>query len=175
MRVVFGGIGVRLKELVRRQWIAKPLDRVFPFFERPENLALITPPWLRFQICTPSPVPMAEGQIIDYQIRIGLLPFSWKTLIAAYDPPHSFVDEQLSGPYAYWSHQHRFETHGDNTLITDHVLYALPRHLPGRLDLAVHGGFVGPALDRIFNYRARMFEYLFGAPGEGLSGGGRDQ
>jgi hypothetical protein len=26
------------------QWVVKPLDRVFPFFALPENLALITPP-----------------------------------------------------------------------------------------------------------------------------------
>lgn len=33
------------------------------------------PPWLDFQVLTPSPVPMAKGALIEYVIRLGVLPF----------------------------------------------------------------------------------------------------
>lgn len=34
--------------LHRRQWLERDLHETFEFFERPENLPRITPPWLRF-------------------------------------------------------------------------------------------------------------------------------
>lgn len=62
-------------KLFRTQEIYQPLEKVFAFFERPENLELITPPELRFQILTPSPVPMHLGAVIDYRIRLFGIPF----------------------------------------------------------------------------------------------------
>ncbi len=158
---------MRIHELAREQWVPRPLQRVFPFFERPENLSLITPPWLGFEILCPSPVEMAEGRLIDYRIRIKGVPVSWRSLISTYEPPHRFVDEQVIGPYAYWHHLHRFESEGHKTRILDRVRYALPRWLVGPSGRAVHGGFVRPALEEIFDYRAKVLERLYGVPGHG--------
>jgi ligand-binding SRPBCC domain-containing protein len=32
--------------LKREQWLPRPVDEVYSFFSRPENLQVITPPWL---------------------------------------------------------------------------------------------------------------------------------
>lgn len=151
-------------ELRRSQWVPKPRERLFPFFARAENLALITPPSLAFEVLTPTPVPMAAGQHIDYTIRLLGLRVRWRTLISAYDPPHGFVDEQLRGPYAFWHHAHHFEPVEGGTLIRDVVRYALPRVLPGPLRVAVHDLYVRPYLEAIFDYRRGIFTTLFAAP-----------
>src|SRR5579885_2332443 len=94
-------------ELKREMRLRLPLDQVFRFFEDPHNLARITPPHLGFHILTPN-IEMRPGAIIDYEIRWLRIPLRWRTRIAAYDPPHSFMDEQLRGPYKVWRHFHTF-------------------------------------------------------------------
>jgi hypothetical protein len=148
--------------LQRQQWVARALDRVFPFFARPENLALITPPGLGFRLLTPAPVTMEAGRVIDYTIRVLGLPVRWRTLITRYDPPHCFVDEQIAGPYSFWHHTHRFRELNGGTLLEDEVQYALPLMLAGPARGLVHALYVRPALGRIFDYRQQIFCRLFG-------------
>jgi len=163
--VVFEDIGAtyetrvaRLHRLFRQQWVRPPLEIVFRFFERPENLGQITPPELGFELLTPSPVPMHLGALIDYRIRLFGVPVRWTTYIAVYDPPHCFVDVQLRGPYSFWHHTHRFESVNGGTLITDEVLYLLPC---GPLGELVHRVWVKRQLRYIFEYRQRRLAALF--------------
>jgi ligand-binding SRPBCC domain-containing protein len=148
-------------ELVHEQRVAAPRDEVFAFFARPENLAVITPPWLGFTILTPSPVPMRTGALIDYQISLGPLPLHWRTLITEHAPPFRFVDEQLAGPYSFWHHTHEFEVADGGTLIRDRVRYVLPLGALGRL---VHALVVRRQLASIFRHRERVIADLF--PGD---------
>jgi len=153
---------MRCYTLRREQWVAAPLQRTFPFFARPENLALITPPRLGFRLLTPPPVDMEKGRIIDYTIRVMGLPVRWRTLISTYQPPACFVDEQMIGPYSFWHHTHRFEPRDGGTLLYDEVRYALPVALTGPLRDLVHSLYVRPTLERIFDFRAQVFARLFG-------------
>lgn len=142
---------MKLYQLTRRQLIPLPLDRVFPFFERPENLARLTPASLGFRILTPLPIAMKSGSLIDYTVRVLGLPVRWTTLITDYDPPRSFADVQLQGPYSFWHHTHQFEVVEGGTLMTDTVRYVMAFGWLGRL---VHALFVRRQLDRIFDYRS---------------------
>ncbi|MEN3026774.1 MAG: SRPBCC family protein [Chlorobiota bacterium] len=150
---------MKLYRLYREQWVPKPLEEVFPFFERPENLGLITPPRLGFRLLTPSPVPMHQGALIDYTIRLLGLPVRWTTYIAVYDPPHCFVDVQLRGPYSFWYHTHRFIPENGGTRLTDEVLYVLPFGPLGRL---LHAIWIARSLDSIFSYRRERIRAIFG-------------
>ena len=51
-----------MHSLITEQTVSAPLADVFNFFEKPENLARITPAWLDFRILTPSPVPMCQDR-----------------------------------------------------------------------------------------------------------------
>ena len=153
---------MHLYNLQREQWVARSLEDVFPFFARPENLALITPPSLGFRLLTPQPVVMEKGRIIEYTLRVLGLPTRWRTLITRYEPPWCFVDEQLCGPYSFWHHSHRFESRDGGTLLHDDVRYALPVPLAGPARELVHAFYVRPALERIFDYRRQVYARLFG-------------
>jgi ligand-binding SRPBCC domain-containing protein len=155
---------MRTYRFQREQWVAKPLERVFPFFARPENLALITPPGLGFRLLTPMPVIMERGRVIDYTLRLLGVPVRWRTLISHYEPPWCFVDEQLAGPYSFWHHTHCFEQRDGGTLLSDKVRYALPVALPGPAADLVNTLYVRPSLKRIFDYRRQMFTRIFAAP-----------
>ena len=150
---------MRLHVLKREQWLAAPLERVWPFFATPANLDALTPPDLRMRITSePEPV-MTAGQIITYRIR--LLPgvtTDWVTEITHLLPGRFFVDEQRAGPYRFWHHRHRFEEVGGGVNVIDEVHYALPF---GFLGEVAHSVDVARRLQRIFDYRAEALERTF--------------
>ena len=85
---------MKIYELIVTQHINAPLERVFDFFAKPENLSIITPKKMGFNVLTPSPIKMERGALIDYTIKVMGFPLRWRTLITSYDPPNKFVDEQ---------------------------------------------------------------------------------
>jgi ligand-binding SRPBCC domain-containing protein len=143
--------------LKRQQTIARPLDEVFNFFKQPDNLEKITPSSVGFTILTPQPITMQAGTVLDYTIRLLGLTVRWPTLIAAYNPPHSFVDVALRGPYSFWHHTHTFEESDQGTMMFDEVRYSLPFGILGRL---AHFLWVERQLGHIFDYRERVIADL---------------
>jgi ligand-binding SRPBCC domain-containing protein len=142
---------MRVHVLEREQRIAAPPEDVFPFFQDAYNLEAITPPFLGFRVVTPRPVDMRVGALIEYRLRLHGVPVRWRTRIEMFDPPHTFVDVQLSGPYRLWHHTHVFEPDGrGGTLMRDRVRYALPL---GPLGGVAHLLFVRRDLRRIFEFR----------------------
>ena len=153
-------------ELDVEQFIDQPVEKVFEFFSRPENLEEITPPRLGFTIMTPSPIPMEKGSLIDYTIKILGFPVHWRTLITSYDPPHGFVDEQIKGPYVLWHHRHSFKKENSGTIIRDTVRYAVPL---GIIDRFLNLIWIQKDLKDIFVYRRKFIENKFGEQNYDLS------
>ena len=145
--------------LYREQWLPRPVEEVFAFFSRPENLQAITPPWLDFRIVQ-SPPSLTKGSLIRYRLRLHRIPISWTTVISEWNPPYRFVDRQLSGPYRLWNHEHEFVADGGGTTLRDHVTYALPFGFVGAM---AHRAVVKGDLRRIFDFRADTMRSLFPA------------
>lgn len=138
--------------------IDRPLDELFPFFSRPENLGLITPPQMHFRI-TEIPDRIEEGALIRYRLRVGPAPIRWTTRIDAWEDGVRFVDSQLEGPYSSWWHEHSFRPEGDRTVMTDRVFYAPPLGPLGRFANAV---FIANELKGVFGYRTAVMRLRFG-------------
>lgn len=144
--------------LERAQEIDQPVAEVFKFFERPENLKNITPPWLDFKILTTSPIQMKKDATIEYSIRWHKIPIHWKTKILEYNPPHIFVDQQIYGPYTFWHHTHTFTETERGTLMIDVVRYVLPMWVLGDF---IHELVIRKQLNDIFEYRRRAIDVIF--------------
>ena len=160
---------MREETFVAVQDLAAPRPVVFAFFADPANLEALTPPWLRFEVLTPRPLPRGEGALFDYRIRVRGLPLRWRTLIETFVPGEVFVDRQLAGPYALWHHTHRFEDlPGGGTRMTDTVRYRVGWGLAGRIATVL---WVWRDIARIFEYRKQALAGRFAPRGvTGLPG-----
>lgn len=148
---------MRVREFQCELWLPLPPEELFPFFADAGNLDAITPPWLHFRIVTPRPIEMRAGALIDYKLRVRGVPLRWRTLIREWNPPHSFIDEQIRGPYRQWAHRHTFEPKDGGTLARDIVHYAVP------FDFIAHRLLVRPDIEKIFAYRQEALRKKFGA------------
>lgn len=149
-----------IHRLTRSQYLEKPLDVVFEFFARAGNLERITPPWLRFELTGPETDSMGVGTTIDYRLKLHGIPVRWTSRIEEWEPGRSFIDRQVSGPYALWHHRHTFAAEGTGTVVGDEVHYAMPL---GRLGDLAYPLFVARDLRRIFDYRQAAVPRLLGA------------
>ena len=144
-------------QLNKTQVINDSIDNVFDFFSKPENLKIITPEKLSFNILTPAPIDMNKGTVIDYTIRLFGIPVHWRTLITKYNPPYEFVDEQIKGPYNFWHHTHKFKKVDGGVEISDRVIYSIPMGIIGSV---LHFIWIKRDLEKIFLHRKEVIENI---------------
>jgi len=138
--------------------VEAPLAQVFAFFSKPENLGVITPADMRFQIVGPVPDQMSQGTAIEYTMRVGPLPLHWRTQIETMQAQRLFIDSQQRGPYRCWWHEHYFQPDGNATTMEDRVYFTPPF---GTLGAMASHAVVIPALRRIFRFRAQAMRLRF--------------
>jgi ligand-binding SRPBCC domain-containing protein len=143
------------------QKIPVSLEKAWDFFSDPANLRVITPGDMGFQIISARHgKKMYAGQIIEYKVRpLAGIPVYWMTEITHVKDREYFIDEQRSGPYTFWHHQHHFREIAGGVEMTDIVHYKNPFWFIGRIANLL---FVRKKLRSIFEYRYRKVEELFG-------------
>lgn len=135
-------------------------EQAWAFLSDPRNLSVITPPEMGFAIKTEVPDQMYEGLIIAYTVRpLAGIPMEWVTEITKVVPGRYFIDEQRIGPYRMWHHEHWIEPIEGGVRMRDLVSYVLPLE---PLSRPLHALLVGPRLERIFAYRKKRLEAIFG-------------
>ncbi|MBW2504076.1 MAG: SRPBCC family protein [Deltaproteobacteria bacterium] len=143
----------------RQQRLPINIKAAWNFFSRPENLARITPPDLGFEVTSTLPETMYAGMIISYRVcPFGGIAVPWVTEITHIREPEFFIDEQRSGPYRFWHHQHLFEEVADGVKMTDIVHYQVPFGLFGHW---LSAGLVQRRLEGIFDYRQQKLIDIF--------------
>ena len=146
--------------LYREQTIPAPVNEVWDFFCDPHNLNELTPHDMNFEIIQGGGVKMYEGQIIEYRVEfIRGFRSLWLTEISHVRECEYFVDEQRTGPYQFWYHEHLFEADPAGTKMTDRVTYVIPFGIVGDLLNAV---WISGRLENIFNFRTQKIVAIFG-------------
>lgn len=136
-------------------------EEAWEFFSNPLNLQVITPGDMRFQIISKHHGDkIYAGQLIEYRIKPFLgIPFYWMTEIAQVKDKEYFIDVQLHGPYKLWHHRHYFKKIPGGVEMTDLIHYKNRMWILGRIANAL---FVRKKLEKIFDYRYKRIEELFG-------------
>ena len=143
----------RIYSLQRIQVIPASLEAVWNYFSSPKNLIDLTPEYMHFRVTSPPHQgQIYAGQIITYKVSpVAGIPLTWVTEITHVHPQQYFVDEQRTGPYSMWHHEHHFEEVAGGVRITDLVHYRMPLGILGTL---AHQVFVKKQLEDLFNYRS---------------------
>jgi hypothetical protein len=159
---------------VKESRIAAPPSVVFAFHESPGALGRLTPPWEEVEVVEGGK-SIRPGSRVVLRTRFGPVKLRWVAEHTEYDPPRSFGDRQVTGPFASWSHRHLFLDDGSGgTLLRDEVDYEPPLGWLGR---KFGGRFLEQKLEKLFEYRHEITRKIVEAgdfPGF-ASGGGPDR
>ena len=135
------------------------IGEAWEFLSSPKNLAVITPPTMKFTILSGADRTIFPGQIIQYDVTVMGFKMKWITEISHVTNNEYFVDEQRFGPYAFWHHQHKLKPIKNGVEMEDIVHYKLPLWGIGKIVNAV---LVKNQLKDIFDYRRKKVEEKFG-------------
>ncbi|MEX1003491.1 MAG: SRPBCC family protein [Crocinitomicaceae bacterium] len=128
--------------------IAAPIARVFDL-ARSIDLHLITSRSLKEKVIKGRKSGLiSQGEIVGWQVYLHGIPYRITSKITAMNIPACFTDVQISGPFAYFEHQHYFYCEGDKTRMKDVFKFASPL------------GFLGKSIDYFFLTKL-LHNYLF--------------
>jgi len=137
---------------IARSVIRTTPETLFAFHELPDAFLRLLAPSEKIRVIQTAP-SLEVGTRTIVKIRIAFLWVTFESLHTAYDPPHSFEDQQVRGPFRNWRHRHLVEPHPDGAILIDDIEYTPPLGLLGRLIDAI---VIKPRLRRVFAFRHRV-------------------
>ncbi len=146
-------------EYTSKQFIKAPLIEVWDFISSPKNLQSITPSYMQLKVLSDLPEKMFEGMIVTYQVKPMLgIPMKWVSKITEVKENIFFVDEQITGPYKFWRHEHKIEATENGVMMTDRLTYTLPLGAIGKLANKI---FIRNKIQEIFSFREKAINKVF--------------
>lgn len=119
---------------------------------RPGAFARLAPPWEDIRLLSDEGPPR-DGSRLVFEIGRGPFALRWEAVHRDVTPGERFVDEQRSGPFVRWVHEHRFRPEEAATAasrLEEHIEYDLPGGWLGR---GLGGPGVRRSLARLFAWR----------------------
>ena len=151
---------MKIYTLHKKQQLPISLDTAWEFLSNPNNLSIITPDYMSFNILSKIDRPLYTGQVIQYNVTPLLgIKTKWISEITHIEEKKYFVDVQMYGPYALWHHKHFVKEIEGGVELEDIIDYKIPLGILGQM---VHPFLVKPKLEEIFNYRQEKLQALFG-------------
>ena len=136
------------------------LNEAWDFLSSPNNLELITPKSMDFNIIDWDKKKAYPGQIIQYTVRPILgIKINWVTEITQVRDKEFFIDEQRFGPYTFWHHKHFIKEIEGGVIMEDVIHYKPPFGLIGVL---LNFLFINSKLNNIFKHRELELIKTFG-------------
>ena len=136
------------------------LNEAWEFLSSPNNLELITPKSMDFNIIDWDKKKAYPGQIIQYTVKPILgIKINWVTEITQVRDKEFFVDEQRFGPYTFWHHKHFIKEIEGGVIMEDVIHYKPPFGFVGVL---LNFLFINSKLNSIFKHRELELIKTFG-------------
>jgi len=124
----------------------------FAWHAQPGALERLLPPWQHIAVLGRTGGIEDGDRVV---LRLGIGPFAYRYVAEHrnYEECVAFEDVQVKGPFASWTHTHRFEqTVRNHSVLVDKITYVLPA---GRIGERFGQRFVERELDRMFAFRHR--------------------
>lgn len=129
--------------------IATTMEKMQEFHRDADALAKLTPPPIFVRLREDNRISNTEGDL-KFTMWFGPVPLQWHAQHQSGPTETSFADFMVSGPMAYWRHEHIFEEVDGGVRLTDRVTLAHPSGWQGLLTRLV---FDGLPLRILFIYR----------------------
>ena len=131
------------------------VEDTFAWHERKGSFRRLMPPWEVAEEVRADDT-LEEGAQRIFRFPMGPIKMKWIARHSKYNPPHSFEDDMLKGPFKSWHHKHQFSQNEDGTsVVLDKVNYRLPMGFLGKL---VAGKMVRKRIERMFYARQIRLE-----------------
>ena len=151
---------MKIFKLKYSQKLPISLNEAWDFLSSPNNLELITPKSMDFNITDWDRKKAYPGQIIQYTVKPILgIKINWVTEITHVRAKEYFVDEQRFGPYTFWHHKHFIKEIEGGVVMEDVIHYKPPFGLIGVL---LNFLFINSKLNSIFKHRELELIKTFG-------------
>lgn len=99
---------------------------------------------------------LSEGDEVTWRAWHFGVPLRMTSRVTRVRFPESFTDEQVRGPFRFFRHLHEFLPDDRGTLMIDHVEFAAPFGVVGRLaEKAFLGRYMQNLIEQRNNYLAR--------------------
>jgi len=149
---------MKVRVVKRTQTVPLPIEETFKFFSNPRIVEMLTPSSMRFRLVGEKLDSLKTGTVLNYRFYLYRIPIRWRIRIESADPPNSFVDVQLKGPFAHWRHSQTFLAAGkESTEVRDRYEFGLRF---GRVGEFAYQMFVKAKIRQMFDYRANKMDML---------------
>jgi len=134
----------------KKSRINAPVEDAFKWHARPGAIERLSPPWDPLNVLSRTG-GIEEGAEVTLRMKAGPFPYRWYATHTEYRENEVFQDRQVSGPFAMWTHTHRFEREGEAACsLEDRIEYKLPFHFFSK---HVARSAIEKKLEKIFRYR----------------------
>ncbi len=147
-----------MAEFERSVSVSSPLEEVFDFLLRPENIVKISPPEMGLNFVNALEV-VSLGSVMEFKVLARGQVQHIAHEITHFDHPTQFIEKQVKGPFKLWEHVHAFEAEGDSVVIIDRISFEPPGGLIG---LLVTEQKILESLDDGFSHRHEQLQKLLG-------------